>query len=428
MKIAYIGQPFEYISHQVQGSSIWIHTFEVMQALKDRPVNFLVYAPKFRHQPAIETHGKIQYRRYSSRLDKIFNIPITLFEKLRGYPSPKRPFFTSSLHYRLYIKRIARDLQHQQVDLVTIYNYSQFAPIIRAYNPDVRIILNMQCDWLSQLDTDMIDQRLKSVDLVLGCSNHVTNQVKIKFPHHADRCKTLYNGVRLEEFSQGSPSSPNNPKRQGKRLLFVGRVSPEKGVHTLVEAFNIVAQQNPEVQLDIVGPIGSAPYEFMTLVSDDPLVNDLSRFYQGRMKHSDYINQLQNLLTAHSRERVNFTGGFPHHEIIKYYQQADILINPSLTEAFGISLVEAMAVKIPVVVTRVGGMLEIVKDGVTGKIVPPNDPVALANAILSLLQSKPLRESMGDAGNHVVNKFTWQHSSDQLWNYYTETLNHQRST
>jgi glycosyltransferase involved in cell wall biosynthesis len=419
MKVAYINQPFEYISHQFQGSSIWIQTFQVMRALTGRPVDFLVYAPLFAEQPATETYDNLHYRRFSTRLDETLAKPVRFLEKIAGYPQPKKPFYASRWHYGAYIHQIAKDLRSQRVDIVTIFNYSQFAPIIRAHNPDVRIILHMTCDWLGQLDPGTIDRRLESVDLVLGCSHHVTNLVVNRFPHHAHKSKTLYNGVSLEAFSRQDEHPTTQNKGQEKRLLFVGRISPEKGLHTLLQAFEIVAQQDPDVQLDIVGSPGSAPYEFMVLVSDDPLVNALSRFYQGRFKRSDYFQQLQNLLSPTARARVNFAGSFPHHEVVQYYQQADILINPSLTEAFGISLVEAMASKIPAIVTNVGGMVEIVGDGVTGRIVPPENPSELANATLDLLASQSERQAMGVAGyQRVANTFTWQHISDQLWDYY----------
>lgn len=421
MKVAYINQPFEYISHQFQGSSIWIQTFQVMRALADRPVDFLVYAPRFADQSATETYGNLHYRRFSTRLDETLAKPVRFLEKIAGFPRPKKPFYTSRRHYGAYIQAIARDLRSQQVDIVTIFNYSQFAPIIRAYNPDVRIILHMTCDWLGQLDHDTIDHRLESVDLVLGCSNHVTNLVVTRFPHHAHKSKTLYNGVSLEAFADRAQKLEDQTSPLRKRLLFVGRISPEKGLHTLLQAFEIVAKKDSHVQLDIVGSPGSAPYEFMVLVSDDPLVNDLARFYQGRFKRSDYFLQLQDLLSADTRSRVNFAGSFPHHEVVQYYQQADILINPSLTEAFGISLVEAMASKIPAIVTRVGGMVEIVTDGVTGRVVPPENPVELANAILDLLVDKSKREAMGAAGyQRATETFTWQHISDQLWDYYQD--------
>jgi glycosyltransferase involved in cell wall biosynthesis len=421
MKIAYIGQPFEYIAHQFQGSSVWLQTIEVIHTLVDQPVEFLVYAARFPDQPPYERKGKVEYRRFSSQLDEIFVKPIKFLEKLFRYPRPKRPFFSSGFHYRSYIHQIAKDLSTQQVDIVTIFNYSQFAPIIRAFNPDVSIVLHMTCDWLTQLDSVMIDQRLENVDLILGCSNHITTQVQTKYPHYADKCKTLYNGVRFEAFHQVDGDSQTGLEDGEKRLLFVGRISPEKGIHTLLQAFDFIAQQDPGVWLDIVGSPGSAPYEFMVLVSNDPHVRDLSRFYVGRMKRSNYIDQLQRLLTPHTRSRVNFIGSFPHREVIRYYQQSDILVNPSLTESFGISLVEAMAAKIPTVVTKVGGMKEIVRDGITGLVVEPDNPDALANALLKLLQSKELRDSMGQAGyDHAVNTFTWQHISDQLWGFYNQ--------
>ena len=76
----------------------------------------------------------------------------------------------------------------------------------------------------------------------------------------------------------------------------------------------------------------------------------------------------------------------------------DILVQPSLRETFGRVLIEAMASRKPVIATRVGGMPEIVVDGESGLLVPPEDPPALAAAILSLLQDPAHVRAMGEAG------------------------------
>ena len=82
----------------------------------------------------------------------------------------------------------------------------------------------------------------------------------------------------------------------------------------------------------------------------------------------------------------------------------DVSVLPSRREAQGLAILEAMAVGRPVVATRVGGIPEMVRDGVSGLLVPSNDPVALAAAIVRLLQDRPLAQRLGVAGRELVRR------------------------
>ncbi|MBW1972734.1 MAG: glycosyltransferase family 4 protein [Deltaproteobacteria bacterium] len=86
-------------------------------------------------------------------------------------------------------------------------------------------------------------------------------------------------------------------------------------------------------------------------------------------------------------------------DIEEIYHLSDIIVVPSTEpESFGLTAVEAMAAKKPVVASAHGGLLDIVIDGETGILVPPNDQIALANAIVKLIEDPLLRKSMGEAG------------------------------
>ena len=88
----------------------------------------------------------------------------------------------------------------------------------------------------------------------------------------------------------------------------------------------------------------------------------------------------------------------PQEELLPYYQNADLVINPSLSEAFGMTLVEAMATQTPVIATTIGGMPEIVDDGVTGLLVDPGNPQAIAKAAIELISDPDRARAMGIAG------------------------------
>ena len=419
MKVAFVSQPFEYIVPPVHGSSIGIWTYQVLQAWNQPDDEFIIYAPHIPGQAESERHEGVEYRRATKNLDEKLIKPLRLLERLLRFPWTKKPVFTWSINYLGYIVQIARDLRKQQCDIVHIHNYSQFVPIIRAFNPRIKIVLHMHCEWLSQLDKAMIGRRLCKVDLILGCSDYITEKARDRLPQFASQSQTVFNGVDATRFFDNNDARTEKAD-DVKKLLFVGRVSPEKGLHILIEAFALVAARFPQVQLDIVGAPGNAPFEFIVLVSDDEHVSRLDKFYEGSpLQRRSYWADLQEQLPADLADRVSFAGPVLHSEIANYYHQADILINPSVSEAFGMSLVEAMASQTPVVATRVGGMTEIVEDGETGLLVEPGDAEALAAAILRLLEDDGLRESMGKAGRQAVPAlFEWKKIAADLFDQY----------
>jgi glycosyltransferase involved in cell wall biosynthesis len=418
MKIAFVSQPFDYVQPPVQAGSIGIWTYQMMQAAPAKQHAFIVYAKQFPNQQAFETHDGIAYRRFSTNLDEWLGKPFRLLELLLNFPRSKKPFYATRLSYLGYIAQIARDLRTQQCDVVHVHNYSQFVPVLRAFNPKIKIVLHMHCEWLSDLDRNMIAARLQKTDLVLGCSDYIAEKVRLRFPQYADRVRSVYNGVDLRYFSSAIHAETKEPKKP-KRLLYVGRVSPEKGLHTLLQAFEIVIKEMPGVQLDMVGPAGNAPYEYMALISEDPRVAALSRYYHGLKKRGDYQQELKGQLSPEVSSHVQFVGQVPHAELLAYYRAADLLVNPSLSEAFGMSLIEAMASKVPVVATRVGGMTEITENGRLGLLAEAEDAAALAQAILTLLADEQLRRQLGEAGyQRAAALYSWERVAESLVGLY----------
>ncbi len=418
MKIAFVSQPFDYVQPPVQAGSIGIWTYQMMQAAPAQQHSFIVYAKRFPPQPVFEEHDGIAYRRFSTSPDEWLGKPFRLLEMLLNFPRPKKPFYATRLSYLGYITQIARDLSARQCDVVHVHNYSQFVPVLRAFNPKIKIVLHMHCEWLSDLDRNMIAARLQKTDLVLGCSDYIAEKVRLRFPEHANRVRSVYNGVDLRYFSSAIHAETREQKTP-KRLLYVGRVSPEKGLHTLLQAFEIVIREMPGVQLDIVGPAGNAPYEYMALISEDPRVAALSRYYRGLKKRGDYQQELKGQLSPEASNHVQFVGQVPHAGLLAYYRAADVLVNPSLSEAFGMSLIEAMASKISVVATRVGGMTEITENGRLGLLVEADDAAVLAQAILRLLEDDQLRQQLGEAGyRRTAALYSWQKVAESLVGLY----------
>ena len=328
-----------------------------------------------------------------------------------GERARRLPVFASTWTHLGYSMAVALDLRRRGADVVHIHNWSQIVPAVRHFNPGVKIVLHMHCEWLSQLPRREIEKRLAACDLVAGCSPYVTVKIRQAHPVFADRCITVPNGTRM-------PPDPAPSRPSGTKVLFVGRLSPEKGVHDLLNAFGIVIRKHPGASLELVGGEGVVPREFLLDLSEEPEVKELSRFYDG----TPYKAHLEGLLTGGLRESVTFTGPLPYDSLRDRYAACDVLVNPSLSEAFGMTVLEAMAAGLPVVVTRVGGMTDLVRDGETGLVVPPADPSALGDALMRLLSDPALRADLGRAARRYAEQFSWDNVRAKLEEKYRELV------
>ena len=424
MKIAHVGQPWDRMLPS-QGNittSIAVIIVNSAKELQARGHEVLIYCPGERYslRKQVEHADGITYQamgmvRLENRANRVLNRfwPVT---------DPARPYYVSKLAHRLYAEQVARDLKTQNVDIVHLHNMFQFASPIRAANPNLKIVLHMHCEWLSQLDRDIIMDRIKGVDLVLGVSGHITGRILERLPYLGDRCRTVYEGASLAQFSANGHIAASDPSNQ--QIMFLGRVSPEKGVHVLIDAFPKIAAACPQARLDIVGPLGAAPLDFLVGLSKDPLVQDLTRFYDPtHMGHPTYEAYLMARIPEELKDRVTFTGPVPNHQVSEHYRRAALLASPSLSDAMPLPPLEAMVDGKPVVAAATGGLKEIVAHDETGFLVEPANADELADAIIRLLQDPELRFRMGQAARERVRRlFSWQSVVDKAEALYHELL------
>ncbi len=177
----------------------------------------------------------------------------------------------------------------------------------------------------------------------------------------AARLTTILNGVDTDYFRP-----PATPAAGPPRILSVARMVPEKDHNTLLAAFNLTAAAHPEAELWLVG--------------DGPRLAALRELAQ-RLSISD---------------RVKFIP--PREDLRPLLHQASLFVLSSQTEALPNVVLEAMAVGLPVVATRVGGVPELVDPECTGWLVPPGDAPGLAAAMNQALADPEARQAMGRAG------------------------------
>jgi glycosyltransferase involved in cell wall biosynthesis len=408
LRVAYVNQPLDSLFPPRQNSiGLWTYWVAPFVAQK---LDVGVYGRRADYHKNGHQQDPVRYHFYPIIPHKILH-SVSKFFVLDG--GGALPDYATRPYYVEYILQVAQSVRRNQYGIVHIHNFTQFVPIIRRFNPQTKIILHMHCEWLSQLDYASMEKRISQTDLVLGSSNHITNLVKERFPQFQDRCFTLYNGVDASLFQ---PNGVGDHQRSDAppRILFVGRVSPEKGVHDLIRAFLQVLKHHPDAQLDIVGPVGAMPLSFLVGVSDDPVVQSLTEWYR-----SNYHTLLQEIIPQEYSQNILFHGGVNQAELVRFYQAADILVNPSYSESFGMSLVEAMACEKPVIATRAGGMVEIVEQGKLGILVERGDVDALAEGIFGLLADPNRRSLLGMKGRkRVLEMFDWPQIARQAVNYY----------
>ena len=421
LQIAFIAQPIDSLRPPVQGGSLALWIYQVARICARRGHRPFVFANHGAALGSTRTHHEgVEYVFTPTALNRVGNRIMKVASRMTSHrdDSARKPIpeFGAAWRDACYALHAARECRRHGCEVVHIMNYSQFAPIVRRVHPHARIFLHMECEWLTQLDHATVDRRLDSVDTVIGCSEYITRKIAEHYPRHASRCVTVPNAAPLTPYYDRARTEPNH-------VLFVGRVSPEKGVHDLVQAFHLVLRRFPLATLHVAGGIGSAPYEFLVGLSDEPFVADLKRYYDLKSGADIYGDRLRQEAGSELGRRIIFAGRVENTEVGEYYKRASILVNPSLSEAFGMSLVEAMMYRVPVVATRVGGMTNIVDHGRTGMLVEPANPEALAQAICELLEDRARAEAMGDAGRAVaLDKYSWDGTTDLLIQTFSDAV------
>ncbi|MEM1255655.1 MAG: glycosyltransferase [Cyanobacteria bacterium P01_H01_bin.21] len=420
LKVAFVCQPLVMTVFPEPADSIGILTYELVKRLGEI-CEITVYAPGERRQKTV--HDGVCYRYIPIKLDRGI---LKQLERFAGFNTSTQPSFASGFYYLGYSLQIGNELRKHHHDVVHIHNFSQFAPVIRALAPEIKIVLHMHCEWLNQLNQKVLEKRLRHVDLITTPSQYITRQVKQRFPASEERCLTLHNGVdsdRYLDFRSHDRNTQASSETAVKQLLFVGRVCPEKGAHVLLEAFHKVIEQEPTVQLTLIGAIGVIPLEYLVGLSDDPKVSALSSFHKDN-RWDSYLRQwmlkFDQMASEDGTKPVTLTGLVQPSELPKFYRQADLFIFPSIChEAFGMPIAEAMTLGLPVIATRAGAIPELVEHGETGLLVERGDSDALAAAIVELLSDRERRQHMGQAGQQrAVQYFTFDKVASDLLHQY----------
>lgn len=229
---------------------------------------------------------------------------------------------------------------------------------------------------------------------VITATTHFLAEETRKYAPEGKTIHVIPFGVDLEKFDPAK-YPPNPDKDRPFRIGFLKHLRTKYGPDVLIEATRVLRDRE---------------YNIRTIIA-------------GEGEDEDELRKL-------AREKgvgrqVDFVGRIPHEEVPAFLASLDVFCMPSRweSETFGVAAVEAEAMEIPVVATRVGGVPEAVNDGVSGILVPPNDTIAIVDAIGELLDDSEKRRDMGRAGRLFVKEhYDWYHNALQMEEIYATVL------
>ncbi len=211
--------------------------------------------------------------------------------------------------------------------------------------------------------------RAERAKAVVTVSNFNRNYILKRFNIPSEKVYSIHCGIDISFFN-----NLRHIEKDEKLILSVARLHPVKGLDYLVKACDILKNKGLSFKCVIVG------------------------------EGSEKENLRKLILQRELKSYVELAGAKVQDEILKYYHKARIFVLPSVTEGLPVTLMEAMACKIPVVATKICGIPELVEDGVNGFLVPPKDPQRLADAIEVLLKDSELCRRFGEEGRRKVER------------------------
>jgi D-inositol-3-phosphate glycosyltransferase len=190
-----------------------------------------------------------------------------------------------------------------------------------------------------------------------------------------------------------------------KVILFTGRLERLKGVETLIHALAAIldCRTRRDVRLMVLGADSS------------------NGILEGGVHGGERARLEALAVEIGVDDRVDFLGTVNHDDLPAYYSLADVCAVPSYSESFGLVAVEAAACGTPVIASRIGGLRQLVLDGITGYTVAGHEPVAWAEALKRVIEDPEARSVMGPAARRLAQAYSWESSADQLLAAYAQT-------
>jgi len=264
-------------------------------------------------------------------------------------------------------------------------------------------ILTKVLTWYAILRQKSMWQRL---DQVFAVSKAIARSLIKYYSINPSKIRILHNAVDTHLFKPQSRSMIHEIRERlslgyGPIILFVGSFRPVKGIHFLLTAMKNIVSDFPDAKLILIGGI--------------------PRFMRSQASYYVYLKRWT--IDLRILDSVIFLNKVPYKCMPLIYSMADIVIIPSLYESFGKVAVEAMACEIPVIASNIGGLPEIIDNGINGFLVDVGSVEMISQTAKRLFNDCKAARKMGQRGrSKVLSKFTWDKIARISLKYYDELI------
>lgn len=286
-------------------------------------------------------------------------------------------YHVASQHSNLTIKKIKRKYPNSKV-ILDVY----------CAHPEYRRKIYSENQYMDKLflpeeySIKRINSELKLSDHILVSSEHVKDSILSQTSINIDSDK-----IKVIPYASDTTNFFKNidftPKHQIKNILYVGQVSAQKGTNYLIEAINkINKKQNLNIKLDIIGSIIS------------------EKIYKELILNNS---------------NINYIGYIPNKDLIKFYNNSDLFILPSLSESFGMVIAEAMCCGLPVVTTRNASW--IIEDRYDGFIINENSTTSIEALMEELIKNSDILAEISDNAVNTARNYDWERYCEKMIDY-----------
>ena len=240
-------------------------------------------------------------------------------------------------------------------------------------------------EWIQKKTLARLNDR---TDLVIAVSSSVSEYLIKKKLAPKNRTIVIPNGVDLSQLGGSAPKHKIIAEERAPIIGVVGSLNRQKSIHYLIDAMPMILKHFPLCTLEIIG--------------DGPERENLKLRVKSRnlIRHVSFLGQKK--------------------DIYQYLKHWTVFALPSISETFGIVILEAMKMGIPVVASRVGGIKDIITDGKDGLLVKVRDPKALADAIIKILNNPVLAAKLKKNGLERVEDFDWKKIIKKIETAYSD--------
>jgi glycogen synthase len=317
-----------------------------------------------------------------------------LSEEPSGGPVPYGPNICEEV--QRYAQRVVKMARSEKFDLIHAHDWMTFpAGIALAAHSGKPLVVQVHStefdrsgEHVNQSVYDIERQATHAATKVIAVSNYTRNILVSRYAVPPEKVEVVYNGIDLSGSSDAVPDQ-GRPTRRDKVVLFLGRMTMQKGPEYFLYAAKKVLEKEKDVKFIMAG--------------------DGDRLYGT-------IELAAALGIGH---RVFFTRFLRGADVDKAYQMADLYVMPSVSEPFGIAPLEALQHNVPVLISKQSGIAEILRNALKVNFWDIDE---MANQMIAVLRYPPLQETLRANGHQEIFKFRWEDAAARVNDIYHRVL------